>query len=441
MDTPVSTRATVNTASASERERFLVVGAGLAGAKAAQTLREQGFQGAIVLVGAENERPYERPPLSKGYLQGSTEREKIFVHPPGWYDEQDVELHLGVPAVALDPAGHEVTLADGRRMNYTKLLLATGCTPRPLPLPGAELERVFYLRRLADSDRIRTVLSAAERMVLIGAGWIGLEVAAAARAAGVTVTVLESGRLPLLRVLGPEAAQVFADLHRDHGVDLRCGVGPVAITGVRRAEGVLLGDGSRIAADAVVVGIGVTPDTDLARTGGLQVGDGVVVDARLRSSQPDIFAAGDVANAWHPVLGERLRVEHWANALHQGQTAAMAMLGRDVVHDRLPYFYTDQYDLGMEYTGHVGAGGYDRVVFRGAPASREFIAFWLRADRVLAGMNVNVWGVSDTIAALVRRGKQLDVGRLTDPQIPLAALLEAAPAPRRESDEPPLPAR
>jgi 3-phenylpropionate/trans-cinnamate dioxygenase ferredoxin reductase component len=411
----------------SDQERYLIVGGGLAGANAAQTLREQEFHGAVVLIGEESARPYERPPLSKGYLQGGVQRDQIYVHPPGWYAEHDIELRLGTPAVALDPAAHQVALADGSRLDYTKLLLATGCEPRRLSLPGAEQDRVHYLRRLADSDRIRTTLRSAERVVLIGAGWIGLEVAAAARAAGVAVTVLESAQLPLLRVLGPEAAQVFSDLHRDHGVDLRCGAQPTEITGAGgAADGVLLGDGSHLAADAVIVGIGVTPNTGLARAGGLEVEDGVRVDARLQSSQPDIYAAGDLANAWHPVLGRHLRIEHWANALHQGQTAAKAMLGQDVIYDRLPYFYTDQYDLGMEYTGHVESGGYDRVVFRGEPASREFIAFWLDDDRVLAGMNVNVWDVDNSIGALVRSGKPVDVGLLTDPHVPLEALLEPA---------------
>lgn len=408
---------------------YLIVGAGLAGATAAQTLREQWFEGSVVLIGQENECPYERPPLSKGYLQGTTGRDKIFVHPPDWYADHDIELRLGAPVVDLDPAAHEVGFADGSRLGYTKLLLATGCTPRVLPLPGAEQERVFYLRRLADSDRIKAALRSAARVALIGAGWIGLEVAAAARAAGAEVTVLESAELPLLRVLGRESAQVFADLHRGHGVDLRCGVQVTAITGTGgRAQGALLGDGNHIDADAVIIGIGVTPNDHLARAAGLDVEDGVRVDAHLQSSHPDIYAAGDLANAWHPVLGRHLRVEHWANALHQGQTAAKAMLGQDVTYDRLPYFYTDQYDLSMEYTGHVEADGYDRVVFRGDLASREFIAFWLREGRVLAGMNVNVWDVTDTIAALVRSGEPVDIALLTDPQVPLGEVLAAPQA-------------
>jgi 3-phenylpropionate/trans-cinnamate dioxygenase ferredoxin reductase component len=266
-------------------------------------------------------------------------------------------------------------------------------------------------------------LATAARIAVIGAGWIGLETAAAARAAGVEVTVLEAAALPLLRVLGPEAAQVFAGLHREHGVDLRFGVQVSEITGSGgRVRGVRLADGSHVEADAVIVGVGITPNTQLAEAAGLAVSNGVVVDARLRSSDPDIYAAGDVASAYHPVLGKHIRVEHWANALNQPQTAARAMLGQDVAYDRVPYFYTDQYDLGMEYAGYVEPGGYDHVVFRGDAERREFIAFWLAGGRVLAGMNVNVWDVNDAIQALVRSGKPVDTGRLADPGVPLEEL-------------------
>ncbi|MGW2392991.1 NAD(P)/FAD-dependent oxidoreductase [Streptomyces lydicamycinicus] len=403
---------------------FLIAGAGLAGAKAAETLRKEGFDGPLVLLGDERERPYERPPLSKGYLLGTAERETAYVHPPEWYAEHEVELRLGQAVTALDPAGHEVTLADGSRLGYAKLLLATGSTPRPLPVPGADLDGVHYLRRLADSDRLKEVFRSGSRVVVIGAGWIGLETAAAARAAGVEVTVLEAAALPLLRVLGPEAARIFATLHTDHGVELRCGVQVAEITGTGGAvDGVRLADGSLIGADAVIVGVGITPNSEPAAAAGLKVDNGVVVDERLCSSHPDIFAAGDVANAYHPLLGRQLRVEHWANALHQPQTAARAMLGQDVRYDRLPYFFTDQYDLGMEYTGYAEPDGYDQVVFRGDTDAREFITFWLSRGRVLAGMNVNVWDVTGPIKALVRSGQAVDPGRLADPAVPLDSLV------------------
>ena len=402
---------------------LVIVGASLAGAKAAEALREAGHDGPVVLLGEEHERPYERPPLSKGYLQGTSEREKIFVHPPQWYAEHDVTLRLGTAVTAVDPAAHSVTLADGSRIGYAKLLLATGSSPRRLAVPGAELAGVYYLRRVEDSERLREVLRPGARIVVVGAGWIGLETAAAARAAGAEVTVLESAELPLLRVLGREVAEVFAGLHRDHGVELRFGVQVEALTrGAQGVAGVRLGDGGTVAADAVVVGVGITPNTALAEAAGLDVENGVRTDERLRTSAPDVHAAGDVANAFHPLLGRHIRVEHWANALNQPQTAARTMLGQDAVYDRVPYFFSDQYDLGMEYTGHVEPGGYDRVVFRGDVAGREFVAFWLAGGRVLAGMNVNVWDVTDPIRELVRSGRTVDPTHLADPDRPLTEL-------------------
>jgi 3-phenylpropionate/trans-cinnamate dioxygenase ferredoxin reductase subunit len=372
---------------------YVIAGAGLAGAKAAETLRAEGFDGPVVLIGDESERPYERPSLSKDYLQGKAERETIYVHPQAWYADNKVELRLGSPVTGIDRAAHEVTLADGSRAGYAKLLLTTGSSPRRLTVPGADADGVHYLRRVGDSDQIRTVFQTASRVAVIGAGWIGLEATAAARAAGAEVTVMEAAELPLLRVLGPEVAQVFADLHRQHGVDLRFGVQveEISVTG-GRASGVRLADGSQVDADAVIVGVGITPNSQLAEAAGLETGNGIVVDAALCSSDPDIFAAGDVASAYHPLLGRHIRV---------------------------PYFYTDQYDLGMEYAGYVEPGGYDQVVFRGEVDKREFVAFWLSGGRVLAGMNVNVWDVNDAIQELVRGGQTVDPARLADPGIPL----------------------
>ena len=402
----------------------VIAGAGLAGAKAAETLRDEGFDGPVVLIGDETERPYERPPLSKDYLLGKAERETIFVHPQSWYAEHDVDLRLGVPVTGIDAAAHAVSLADGSRVGYAKLLLATGSSPRRLPVEGDDLDGVLYLRRVSDSDQMKAAFQTAPRVVVIGGGWIGLETAAAARAAGAEVTILEASKLPLLRVLGKEAAKVFADLHREQGVELRFEVSVAEITGSGgRASGVRLGDGSHVPADVIVVGVGITPNIGLAEAAGLQVGNGIVVDARLRSSDQDIYAAGDVANAYHPVLGKHIRVEHWANALNQPQAAAKAMLGQDVGYDLIPYFYTDQYDLGMEYAGHVEPGGYEQVVFRGDVAGREFIAFWLAGGRLLAGMNVNIWDVNETIQALVRSGRTVDPGRLADADVPLEELL------------------
>jgi 3-phenylpropionate/trans-cinnamate dioxygenase ferredoxin reductase subunit len=401
-------------------DMFVIAGGGLAGAKAAEALRGQGFDGRIVLAAEENIRPYERPPLSKDYLQGKAQRDTIFVHSPDWYDANRVGLLPGTAVTGIDRRHREVTISGGRRLAYGKLLLATGSVPRRLPLPGADADGVLYLRKVGDSDRIRDTFAAASRVLIIGAGWIGLEVAAAARIAGVDVTIVEMADLPLLHVLGPQVAPVFADLHREHGVDLRLGVQVAEITASGgKATGARLADGTRIGADAVIVGIGAAPQTRLAEAAGLEVRNGVVTDASLRTSDPDIYAAGDIANAFHPLLGTHIRVEHWANALHQPETAAAAMLGRDAAYDRVPYFYTDQYDLGMEYAGYAGPGGYDQVIVRGDIGKREFIAFWLSAGRVAAGMNVNIWDVNDAIQNLVRSGQGVDPARLADPAVPL----------------------
>jgi 3-phenylpropionate/trans-cinnamate dioxygenase ferredoxin reductase subunit len=399
---------------------FVIVGAGLAGGKAAEALREQGFDGRVVLVGDEPWRPYERPPLSKDYLQGKADRDSIFVHDPDWYASRDIDLRTGSPVRAIDRDRHEVVIEGGDRVRYDKLLLATGAEPRRLRIPGADAERVHYLRRVENSDRLRDVLATASRIAIVGAGWIGLEVAAAARLAGLAVTVAEVAELPLLSVLGTQIATVFADLHRAHDVDLRLGVGVEEITtSGGAATGLRLADGTTVDADAVLVGVGAAPSTQLAADAGLDVDNGIVVDASLRSSDPDIYAAGDVARAFHPLLGKHIRVEHWANALNQPATAAAAMLGRGARFEALPYFYTDQYDLGMEYSGYTEPGGYDQVVTRGDVAAREFVAFWLREGRVLAGMNVNIWDVNDTIRALIRAGNPVDTARLADPAVPL----------------------
>ena len=400
---------------------FVIVGAGLAGAKAVEALRDQGFAGKITLIGDELHLPYERPPLSKDHLTGTADRDSMTVHPAGWYDDHEVELALGIGVSRIDRGGHRVELADGSARPYDKLLLATGASPRKPPIPGADAPGVCYLRRIEDSESIKDTLASAARIVVIGAGWIGLEVTAAARQAGVAVTVLESAELPLLRVLGPEVATVFADLHREHAVDFRFGTSVAGIA----ANGVTLADGTEIAADAVVVGVGAAPNSQLAERAGLHVDNGVIVDASLRTCDPDILAVGDVANAFHPLLGKHIRVEHWANALSQPPVAAATMLGNPGSHEDLPYFFTDQYDLGMEYVGHIDPGGYDEIVFRGDPGSREFIAFWLKDKRVLAGMNVNVWDVVDPIRALIRAGTPVDPRALADPSRPLDELLRA----------------
>jgi 3-phenylpropionate/trans-cinnamate dioxygenase ferredoxin reductase subunit len=401
-------------------QTFVIVGASLAGAKAAETLRAEGFDGRVILIGAEHERPYERPPLSKDYLRGEAGRDKVYVHDEGFYGEQEIELRLGRTAVALDTAAREVALDDGERLRYDRLLLATGAEPRRLPIPGDDLDGVLYLRSVQDSDALRERLDRGGSAVVVGAGWIGAEVAASARQRGLDVTVVEPLSVPLERALGAELGAIYRDIHADRGVRMLLGTGVEAIEGAGAVERVRIADGRVLECDFVVVGVGVEPRTQLAEAAGLAVDNGVLVDERLQTSAPGVLAAGDVANARHPFYREPIRVEHWANALHQGPVAARNMLGKVEPYDNIPYFFSDQYDVGMEYAGF--AREWDRVVFRGDPVSREFIAFWLVADHVVAGMNVNVWDVTDDIQRLIRQRVSVDDERLADPDIPLESL-------------------
>jgi 3-phenylpropionate/trans-cinnamate dioxygenase ferredoxin reductase component len=400
---------------------FVMVGGGMAGAIAAQTLREEGFDGKLTLLGHELHAPYERPPLSKDYLQGKADRDTIFVHPEPWYAEHAVDLSLGSAVTSIDSVSRTVTTATGTELRYDKLLLATGSEPRRFGMPGADLDGVYYLRNVENSERLKIEFAQARRVVIIGAGWIGLETAAAARAAGLEVTLLVSGDMPLEHVLGPEVAPIFAELHRDHGVDLRYRTTAAELIGGHGAAiGVALSDGTRIDADMIIVGIGAVPRTELAAAAGLKIDNGVVVDEHLRTSDPDIFAAGDIAHTYNPRLGRHIRVEHWANARRQGAVAAKAMLGQDAADVRPSYFFTDQYDLSMEYTGDIGPAGYDRVIFRRYEDSRQMIVFWLYEQRVQAGMNINIWDVAEDIERLILAARPINADDLADPAIPLA---------------------
>ena len=402
---------------------YVIVGASLTGAKAAETLREEGFDGNVVLLGEEHERPYERPPLSKGYLLGKEEKSSIYVHEEGWYAENGVDLRLGVRATALDPGAKRVSLADGGTVAYDRLLLATGASPRRLNAPGGDLDGVLYLRRVGDSERLQAALRGGGQVVTVGGGWIGLEVTAAARQAGCEVTVVEPEPVALYRQLGPELGGVFADLHKEHGVVFRTRESVTELRGSGgKVTGAVTSSGAVLPADLVVVGIGAIPSTGLAADAGLDVGNGVIVDAGLRTSAPDVFAAGDVANAFHPLYGKHIRVEHWANALNGGPAAARSMLGQGNSYDAVPYFYSDQYDLGMEAAGFTDPGSYDQVVYRGDLAGREFVAFCLSGGVVMGGMNVNVWDVNDDIQALIRSRRRVDEARLADLDIMIADL-------------------
>jgi 3-phenylpropionate/trans-cinnamate dioxygenase ferredoxin reductase subunit len=400
-------------------DRFVIVGAGLAGAKAAETLRQDGFDGRLILVGDEPERPYERPPLSKDYLRGEADA-KPYVHGPDFYSDNEIELWTSTRVTGLDAGAQELLLEGDRRVGYDRLLLATGAVPRRLRVPGADLDGVHYLRSLADSERIADRIKAGERLVVVGSGWIGAEIAASAREKGCEVTMLGMSSLPLERVLGPEVAQIYLDIHREHGVEFLPETTVERIEGDGAVERVVTRDGAAIETPFVVVGVGVAPRTGLAEAAGLTVDNGILVDQHLETSASGVFAAGDVANADHPFYRRHLRVEHWANALNQGPVAARAMLGRDVTYDEVPYFFSDQYDVGMEYSGF--ATSWDSVVFRGDVGAREFIAFWLDGGRVVAGMNANVWDVQESIRELIRSRQRPAPRDLADSDIPLPEL-------------------
>ncbi|CAM3342277.1 Reductase [Nocardioides dubius] len=398
---------------------IIVVGGGLAGAKTVEALREEGHQGPLTLVGAEPHLPYERPPLSKDHLLKGTPLAEFTPLDAAWFTEHDVTLRLGVSAVVLDPDGHRLALSDGTELSFSKLALATGSRPRLPDLPGADAEGVRVLRTLEDSDALDAAIGAESRLVVVGGGWIGLEAAAAARARGAEVVVLEMAEHPLQAVLGSRIGAAFGDLHRRNGVEVRTGIAVSQVT-VREghATGVQLADGAHVPGDLVLFGIGAVPNIELARDAGLATDRGVLVDAALQTSHPDIVAVGDIAEAEHPAFERRVRVEHWANAQNQPAIAARTLLGKEAVYDRQPYFFTDQFDLGMEYRGL--ASDPENVVVRGDLAG-EYLAFWLDdGDRVEAAMNVNIWDAGDDLTALVASSTPVDRSRLADPEIPLA---------------------
>ncbi|MFI8091373.1 NAD(P)/FAD-dependent oxidoreductase [Streptomyces sp. NPDC086080] len=399
------------TAPQSSPRRILIVGAGLAGASAAATLREQGFDGGITLFGGEDHNPYELPPLSKDVLLGKRD-EPDWVRPAGYYSDHGIALHLGARITALRPADHTVVDADGREYGYDRLLLATGSRARTLP--GFDGDDVHTLRTLDNALTLREKLTDGARVVIVGAGWIGCEVASAARARGAHVTMIDPAPLPLRRVLGDRVGQVFRDLHTDHGVTLRPGV-RVSGTDIRDDGRVVrLDDGSELSADVVVVGVGALPRTELAEAAGLDLAaGGVAVDAALRTSAPDIYAAGDIAAHDHPRYTGRVRVEHWSNAKDQGAHVAGNLLGGHDAYGADPYFFSDQYDLGCEYRG-LADPARDELVLRGDAASRVFLAFWLRDGRITAALNVNSWDHSDALGALVGTRAHVSPRQLTD---------------------------
>ncbi|MEQ8269720.1 FAD-dependent oxidoreductase [Algiphilus sp.] len=410
--------------SESSDQHYVIVGAGQAGAEVASELRKRGFEGQISLIGDEPVAPYRRPPLSKAYFSGDAEADSLLVLKPPQLEKNGIDLLSGVTVDAIDRATHTVTLSDGRSLQYDKLALTTGGRARPLPCPGNDLDGVFLLRSLADVDAIRAHCNAETRMAIVGGGFIGLEVAASARKAGMAVTVVETLDRVLARVTAPVVSAFFERIHREAGVDLRTGVRVEAIEGTTKVEGVRLGDGSVIPADVVVVGIGLIPNVELAEAAGLEVDNGIVVDACAQTSDPDIVAAGDCANHPNRFAGERIRLESVQNAMEQARVAAGTMLGAESPYDAVPWFWSDQYDCKLQMAGL--SVGYDDIVLRGDPAAeKRFSAFYLRDGQLIAADSVGRPQDFMFAKKLVTLNIAPDRAKLADPEVPLKAFLPA----------------
>lgn len=403
---------------------MVIIGGGLTAATAAETLRKEGYAGPVTIVADESEIPYQRPPLSKGFLAGKEGDDDLLPLPASWYPENNVTVLTGTAATALDPAAHTVTLADGTALPYAKVLLATGAAPRRIPFPGVDLQGVYTFRTKADSVALKALLDGGgKNVVLIGSGWIGMEIAASATELGNKVALMGLEEVPLSVAIGTELGTVFTNRHKESGVRFEL---PASAAEIQGTDGVvtsvLTTTGVTLPADIVIVAVGVVPNIGLAKDAGLTINNGIEVSAALQTSAPDVYAAGDVANAMHPVTGTFARSEHWANAIASGKVAAKSMLGQDAALDDIPYFYTDQFDLGMEYSGFGALTKDAELVVRGDLATREFIAFWVLEGRVVAGMNVNVWDVQDAIKALISSRRIVDTVKLADPQTPLEGI-------------------
>lgn len=409
--------------SETERTRYLIVGGGLAAARAVEGIREQDADGEILLVTEEDHLPYERPPLSKDLLLDTAGEGAAFPHDPQWYADQRVDLVLGDPVTALDASARTATLAGGTVLSWNRALLATGSAVRRLDVPGADLPGVHHLRTLDDALALRERLRDGGDVVVVGAGWIGLEVAAAARAHGCAVTVVEPRPAPLEAVMGEHIGGWFARWHGSHGVGFRLGTGVASLTGEDAVTGVVTSGGETLPARTVVVGVGIRPRTELAEAAGADVDDGVLTDAALRTSLDGVWAAGDVARWRSRLLGGPVRVEHWANAHDGGFAAGRSMAGAAVAYDPVPFFFSDQYEAGLEYAGHVPRGTDAELVLRGDESVPEFMAFWVVPEgpgvRVLAGLHVNVWGTMDAVQRLIRARTVVAADRLADPSVPL----------------------
>jgi 3-phenylpropionate/trans-cinnamate dioxygenase ferredoxin reductase subunit len=403
--------------------RYVILGASLAGGTAAETLRSEGFDGKVILVGAEPERPYERPPLSKEYLRRESPREDVFLNTPAYYEKQGIELRLGQRARALHATEKLIELDSGYKIGYEKLLITTGTSPRQLRVPGADLEGIFYLRTLPDSDALGEALKKGPHVLVVGAGFIGSEVAASARSTGCAVTMLEVAAVPLVRALGEQVGAIYADFHRERGVNVRTGEMVTEFRGSDRLEAAVTSSGEVIPCDVAVIGVGVAPAVDFLQGSGIEIDNGVLTDEMCRTNIPDIFAAGDVASWWHPTWRERLRLEHYDNALNQGVAAAKSMLGIGEPYAPIPYFWSDQYDLNLQYRGY--ASRWDEIAVRGNPAEHSFSAFYLLGGRLRACLSVNRFPDQLAATQLISAASRVDARQLSDEGVELEQLLQS----------------
>jgi 3-phenylpropionate/trans-cinnamate dioxygenase ferredoxin reductase subunit len=400
---------------------YVIVGASLAGATAAVTLRQEGADGTITLIGAEPGPPYERPPLSKTYLRGETPFEKALVRPPAFYEENGIETIFGCRATRIDPSARFVELEDRRRVPFDRLLIATGGRNRRVSIAGADLDGVYSLRTVQDADRIRAEIVAGRRVVVVGMGFIGSEVAASLRQKELDVVAIEPSKTPLVRVLGEDVGQCLADLHRAHGVRTVFEDTVVAFEGNRRVERVLTKKGQRFECDFVVVGIGIEPSVDALNGSGIHLDNGIVVDEYCQTDVSGIYAAGDVANHYHPLFTRRIRVEHWQNAIKQGAAAARNMLGRHVAYDEVHWFWSDQYDANLQYAGFHSS--WEQLVVRGRLDSDSFLACYVNGGRIDAAIAFNRAKELRRVIPLIRARRPIDLEQLRDESVDLRSLL------------------
>ena len=400
--------------------RYVIVGASLAGATAAITLREEGADGAVTLIGAEQEPPYERPPLSKAYLRGEASFDKALVRPAAFYADHGIETMFGTRVTRIDTSAHTVELEDHRRVPFDALLIATGGRNRPLSIPGGSLEGIYGLRTIHDADRIRREVIAGRRVVVVGMGFIGSEVAASLRQKGLDVVAIDPGKTPLFRVLGEAVGQTLADLHRARGVRTIFGDSVAAFEGTRRVNCVLTKGGLRLECDFVVVGIGVEPAVELVEGSAIHVDNGIVVDEYCQTNITGIYAAGDVANHYHPLFDRRIRVEHWQNAIKQGAAAARNMLGRRIAYDDVHWFWSDQYDANLQYAGYHTT--WEQLIVRGRMDSDSYLACYVNDGRIDAVVGLNRGKDVRRVMPLIRSRSAVDVEQLQDEQVDLRTL-------------------